>query len=592
METITTTQNAKYSPQMRRLGYIAFSFFCLLASVVANAQPTELSATVDKNPVMLDESFTLSITIDGDVDRNAFDSSPLLADFVVGQTSVSSQTRMVNFQSSKATTWNVTLFPRKVGTFQIPSFNVAGLTSRAFVVDVIPVATSNGQEMREVFVTTELKQNQVYVHQQVQYTVKLYLAREMDRGSLQAPTLEHADIQQIGKDAEYSEIINGKRYRIIERNFVITPQKSGEFVINGPIFQGEIIANTRQSFGFFNRTQSVNRLGPQQALTVLPIPSDITGNFLPSEFVELSEEWSSPLSQWRVGEPITRTVTLTAVGVAESLLPDIEERYPPAIKTYPDQANTASADNGETTVSQRVESTALIPSEAGNFILLPIEVQWFNVNTQTVETATLPAQQITVLPATTGTVNTPSIQQPENAIQTPPATEPQLSQQTALDDQLLAPVQRGVWAFDTRNGWMWSTLTLALLLVGALAILLTKRRPSNNATKPGAARNTETHYWQALQHALQSEQPSLICDALLAWLNTINQARYVTLSQAITRLGDKQLQTLVNDMMSSNFGIETHGWQSKSLVSHLKQLRKATHLTGKKDPILKPLYPS
>jgi hypothetical protein len=37
------------------------------------AQSIEVSASVDKNPVMVDESFILSVVANGEVDKNAFD---------------------------------------------------------------------------------------------------------------------------------------------------------------------------------------------------------------------------------------------------------------------------------------------------------------------------------------------------------------------------------------------------------------------------------------------------------------------------------------------------------------------------------------
>jgi len=160
---------------------------CLNLQSHAYAQVTRVEASIDKNPVMLDESFTLTVTANGDVNRDAFDSSGLLSDFVVGRTSVSSQTRMVNFQTSRSTTWSTTLFPRSTGDYTIPSFQIDGQNSQPISVSVIPVSSGTNSESRDVFVTTELDKDTVFLHQQVKYSVKLDLARERERGSLQAP---------------------------------------------------------------------------------------------------------------------------------------------------------------------------------------------------------------------------------------------------------------------------------------------------------------------------------------------------------------------------------------------------------------------
>ena len=105
---------------------------------LAQADVTSVTATIDKNPVMLDEAIVLTVVAEGDAERDAFDSSVLLGDFVVGRTSVGSQTSIVNFSTRQTTTWSTTLFPRSVGDFTIPAFTIEGnpvrpLPSRLFL---------------------------------------------------------------------------------------------------------------------------------------------------------------------------------------------------------------------------------------------------------------------------------------------------------------------------------------------------------------------------------------------------------------------------------------------------------------------------
>ena len=98
----------------------------LILTSMAHAQSIEVSASVDKNPVMVNESFILSVVANGEVNRDAFDSSFLMKDFVVGRTSISSQTKMINFDTTRTTTWSTVLIPRNKGRFTIPAFNIDG----------------------------------------------------------------------------------------------------------------------------------------------------------------------------------------------------------------------------------------------------------------------------------------------------------------------------------------------------------------------------------------------------------------------------------------------------------------------------------
>ncbi|MDM7859994.1 BatD family protein [Alteromonas sp. ASW11-36] len=567
------------------------AFVMLLAfcySYSAHATVESVTTAVDRNPVMLDESFTLTVVANGDVDREAFEPSALLSDFVVGQTSVSSQTRMINFETSRSTTWSVILFPRQVGTFTIPPITIDGQSSQPISLQVIPVSTSATGEMRDIFVDTALEHDEVYVHQQVRYTVKLYLAKDIERGSLQAPTLEQAEIQQIGNDSEYSEVVNGKRYRVIERTFIIIPQKSGDYTINGPMFQGEVYTDNRQSFGFFNRTQTVNRVGQAQQLTVLPIPAEVNGTFLPSEFVDISEEWSSDLSEWRVGEPITRTITVTAVGLTESLLPDINDRYPPDIKTYPDQANTASAENQQSLVAQRIESVALIPSKPGNFVLLPVEVEWFNVLTEQREFAKLPARTIRVLPAQN---STPDMTAP------PAAFAPPQQQQTP--DNLVTPpalttvplpANQPVFEWRMSNGWMWTTL-LALIACVVVLIRRSAVSPSVPMRQSSTVDANEAQLWTELQRALKQANIDAVTAHLIQWLGALTNNSSQDLAWLIERVDDHQLKQFVEQMIASRYSRTAQQWKPAALIAALQRVRREV-LGQQKNNALKGLYPA
>ncbi|MBT0587515.1 BatD family protein [Alteromonas oceanisediminis] len=569
---------------------------------IAQADVSALQATVDKNPIMLDESFTLTVTADGDAERDAFDSSALLNDFVVGRTSVSSQTRMINFSTTRSTTWSTVLFPRSTGTFTIPAFTIEGVSSEPFSVEVVPVSNGTGQETRDIFVTSELASTTVYLHQQVHYTVKLYLAKDIERGSLQAPALDEADIQQIGNDAEYSEIFNGKRYRIIERHFVITPQRSGTLTIPGAVFQGEVIANSRQSFGFFNRTQSVSRVSPTLELTVNPIPSDIDGHFLPSEFVDIQEEWSVSDDEWQVGEPVTRTLTLTALGVTESMLPDIDDQYPPDIKTYPDQANTATAEKDRRLIAQRTESIALIPSRAGQFVIPPVTVQWFNVVTQETQTVSLPGRSITVKASTTnGSLPAQSPVQPSN----PPkdaADDVNSLDNDAMQPSLISPVAgqnklRTADFHSFKNPWVGVSVGLLAIWLITLVWGFKQRRHSPTKAKPSpttARTDTEKAAWQQLSSALKSQQVQRIEPALKTWLQAVSpsHAGQHDLRQMVDSVGDRGLKDAINQMYASRYRSQAQEqWHSQPLMEALESVRQKHKLASHNEQKLPPLHP-
>ena len=562
----------------------------LLLSTAAYADVNSLEATIDRNPVMLDEAIRLTVTADGSADRDAFDSSPLLKDFVVGRTSVSSQTSIVNFDTKRTTVWTTTLFPRKEGTFTIPSLTIEGKSTKPIQVKVIPVQEQSNVA-RDYFVTTDIDVKEAYLNQQLLYTVKLFLSSNIERGSLQAPEMQNAEITQLGEDKQYTDIVNGRRYQIIERQFAVVPQASGEFTLRGPIFTGEVMAaNTNQRFGFFNRTQQINRVGPDITVNIKPIPQGIDYPWLPSEMVRVDEEWPQGDS-FVTGEPVTRIVTLTALGVVEEQLPDIPEFYPPNFKLYPDQSNTTTVEKDQSLISQRQTSLAIIPTQPGNFVLPEITIPWFNTLTQQTEYATIPARSITVAPAsgannanTPNSLDTPSISSASNEdIQNDiPSTATQPNASASNEDR---PLDRASGEDNTDENtqlnWMVTGALLVLFVIALTGWLVTYRKlkqaqfmgpgltnKTGSAQRPHSyAQWDEKAQFQNLMSVIKAKDTRLLTSALKQWINALTSGK-AQLSQF------EGINASVNELYALRFSANKAdaSTQSKQVMKALDKL--------------------
>ena len=562
----------------------------LLLSTAAYADVNSLEATIDRNPVMLDEAIRLTVTADGSADRDAFDSSPLLKDFVVGRTSVSSQTSIVNFDTKRTTVWTTTLFPRKEGTFTIPSLTIEGKSTQPIQVKVIPVQEQSNVA-RDYFVTTDIDVKEAYLNQQLLYTVKLFLSSNIERGSLQAPEMQNAEITQLGEDKQYTEIVNGRRYQIIERQFAVVPQASGEFTLRGPIFTGEVMAaNTNQRFGFFNRTQQINRVGPDITVNIKPIPQGIDYPWLPSEMVRVDEEWPQGDS-FVAGEPVTRIVTLTALGVVEEQLPDIPEFYPPNFKLYPDQSNTTTVEKDQSLISQRQTSLAIIPTQPGNFVLPEITIPWFNTLTQQTEYATIPARSITVAPAsgannanTPNSLDTPSISSASNEdIQNDiPTTAKQPNASASNEDKPLDSASGEVNTDEsTQLNWMVTCALLVLFIIALTGWLVTYRKlkqaqfmgpgitnKTGSAQRPHSyAQWDEKAQFQNLMSVIKTKDTRLLTPALKQWINALTSGK-AQLSQF------EGINASVNELYALRFSANKAdaNTQSKQVMKALDKL--------------------
>ena len=543
----------------------------LIASQVVFALTT-VTASIDTNPVMSNESIVLTVIADDSVDRDSLDTSSLLTDFIIARTEVSSQTSMVNFKTSRTTRWQIVLVPRSVGKLTIPPLTIEGHQSQAINVQVVDQGSTGTSQQQDIFISAELSSNDIYVQQLVTLTIKLHVGVQLQRGSLTEPSLEGAAIEQVDKDQESEGIVNGKRYRIIERTYAITPEHSGELTLVTPMFSGDIMVQSQRRSGFlsFGETKPVNVLGDKLTLKVRPIPDsfpiDANNSWLPSELLTLHQEWQPEPSEFKVGEPITRTITLTAAGLGKAQLPNIIMNAPAGLKIYPDQAELHSNLTKERLISQKRQNFALVASHAGEYTLPKITIAWWNTVTNKVQQAILPEQTITIKPnpdapqpLAGNTVNTPLVL-PNNTTTAPlsPAVQPLIIEKTGYLQWLFL----ALWLL-TSIAWFFHVNTL--------------KRTGISKPKQKVIKTVNSHYL-ALMAACKQNNTEQALNLILPWLNdsSANQSNseISTLSEAIIQINNETFTDAINEVQQHLYGKEAaeNSWSGKNLLKAIQQV--------------------
>jgi len=551
---------------------------------------SKVTSSIDANPVMSNESIVLTVTADDSVERDALDTSPLLTNFIIARTEVSSQTSMVNFKTSRTTRWQIVLIPRKTGKLIIPALQIDNNYTNAITVTVVEQGSAQSTKQQDIFISAELSTSDVYVQQLVTLTVKLHIGVQLQRGSLTEPTLSNANIVQIGKDQESDGIINGKRYRIIERTYAITPEQSGELTLISPMFAGEIMVQSKRRSGFlsFGETKPVNILGEKLSLNVRPIPESYasSASWLPSELLTLHQEWQPVSSQgkndFKVGEPITRTITLTAAGLAKSQLPEIIMTAPAGLKVYPDQAELHSNLSKERLVSQKKQNFALVASQAGDYILPKVTIAWWNTVTNKYQQAVLPEQTITILP------NGDASKQfsPLNKISEGESMNDSAAQRPLLASNELPLISKQ----SSTLQWLFLALWLLTLLTWLSHVIYLKRQQTvkdntNNKTP------INNHYL-ALMAACKQNNAEQVVNLIVPWINNLKpKLAITTLSEVLTFADDPTFTQAVNDVQQYLYGKNSHSetWQGKTLLSAVQNINaKSVKIADNNEMTLNP----
>lgn len=547
------------------------AFFFVFAFSDSAFALTKVTASIDSNPVMSNESIVLTVTADDSIEREALDTSPLATNFIIARTEVSSQTSMVNFKTSRTTRWQIVLIPRKTGKLIIPALNIENSYSDPIAVVVVEQGKSSSTKQQDIFISAELSSNDVYVQQLVTLTVKLHISVQLQRGSLTEPSLTGASIIQVGKDQESDNIINGKRYRIIERTYAITPEQSGELTLMSPMFAGEVMVQSKRRSGFlsFGETKPVNILGEKLALNVRPIPDSYPSNasWLPSELLTLHQEWQPNSNEFKVGEPITRTITLTAAGLAKAQLPKIDMQAPLGMKVYPDQAETHSNLSTERLVSQKKQNFALVASQPGQYTLPKITINWWNTVTNKYQQAVLPEQTITIAPNPDGNQIRPNT--------TIESNQPTLSS----PDNTVTDVTPIIIEKSPTLQWIFLALWLITLIAWISHVIYLKRSDSPKVNVD--VQNRVNNHYLALMAACKQSDPEKVLSLIVPWINSLqtsNESSISTLTEAQLFVDNESFNSAIHHIQQFLYGRSTDEsiWDSNKLLTVIQEINSAS----------------
>lgn len=562
-------------PQWRTACLFMFS---LLASPVISAAPN-ISATIDQNPVLLGNSFILEIHADESIDPDDWDNSGLQDNFVVGRTSSQSQTSITNGSFNRSTTLSTLLVAKSAGVFIIPAFEFEGGKSKPIKVTVIDPNNGNSKsdtnevvsdttsQQQDIDLKVSISTDNIYVGQQFIYTSKLYIHQntQMQSGNLTNPEVKNATIKQIGKDENSSEIINGRRFQTITRQYAMTLNQSGQNLIRASRFEGQI-SSYRPGYRFAT-TKPVVIQGKNLSINVKAQPSNYQGDWFVSDFVQINEEFQPEQQEYKVGEPITRTITLTAANVDKSVLPLLEIIWPSTTKVYPDKPEQTNFVQQGQSFAQQIDSFAIIPLEAGEIVLPEVSIPWFNSSTNRQEWAKLPARTINVIAeeATLPTVTEVA------------STEP------------TTPVKQ-----SDASLWQWLTALFAILWLATIAVCvyLYRQKPrSSQITASSTKPDKMTDAWPQLKKALNANNAEVSYTILQVWFK--QQWPSLTnynLESLPLDAKSKLAYTELTDALFSHPASKER-WQGSKLLQYLTQFRKQKLPVQKQDTVVQKLNP-
>lgn len=573
---------------------LAFAF----AFQTAEAQT--LTASVNRQNVPQGELVMLSLDYTGKQTHDKPDLSVLRKNFNIFSMAQEFQSIYENGKTSQLQRWNIGLMPRSAGTLSIPPISLGNISSQPLEIKVIPSGSSDtvsaeNRDMPKYAIEAEADNLSPYVQQEVNMTVTLY-----DAGGLQgsAPYFDEAaqqdwNIIALGDPVLESKVINGRSVRVIKFKYALFPQKSGKLLLPSAKFEGFYLSGR-------------NRVNPFQQLLDTPF-GDIALNlsdmgatrnpvfletkareinvkpaaenskwWIPAESLEIYSQWQPSPPVFKVGEAVSRNISIKALGVTDKQLPDLRFNSSGSIKQYPEKPVSENRIENGSVASVKNIKNVYIPSAPGKNVIPEIKIDWYNVKTGKFETAKLPAMEIMVLPGAAGVVSENEVASEQSAVL------PKAAVSAGETDKASAETSHGN---QPANLYLWLS---AAFLAGVLItwMLLTALRNE----KKQLSSSGNNYYNEVIRFAKHKDLRALR-DSLILWARSKYQdERIFSFRDIYAYCPNAAFIQELEGLSALMYAPEKNEWDERKFIEAFVKANKFSQTPGDTQPPLPDLY--
>jgi hypothetical protein len=489
----------------------------------------------------------------------------LNADFDILNRRSETQMSFVNGAQTASVRLVITLEPKHEGALHIPAMKFpGGVSSNPLVLKVTAVPALAPGEAEPVFieVSVEPDTGPYYVLSQISLTVRIFYQANLTEAAINPPSPAQASVRLLD-EIPYQSDRNGERYRVLERRYAIFPERSGALTVPPMQLSGRLIE--RPSDRLWQPTVRGRRVQVESepvTLEISPKPASYTGDFwLPARRITISQQISDN-ENLHVGEPITRTVIVDAVGLEENMLeepvwPEMDEA-----RIYPDQPQGISRDDGEWVLGHKEFRYAIVPEQAGDLRLPALRLDWWDTVRNEQRTEMLPGHTVKVLPSELNT-----------SVSVPP--------QGVADTPAAVPGAPGRITPGDGSAILWKSGTAVFAALWLLTLVLYFRRSASSAApavQDGYSSPAEKELLKDIQQACQANNASSARSSLAQWIrNYAPRPLRGSMRDFGAACRDAVLQASIAELDACGFNDKAAGeWKGEALWRDFKRWRAAS----------------
>lgn len=553
------------APMLRALALLWA--LCVLAfAMPASAQPPRV--WIDRDRIAYDETVTLTMEVDLQSTSGMPNLVDLTRDFRIVDQRLEQDMGVVNGQIALKVRMQLVLAPTREGTIDIPSMWVGRDATAPLRVTVLPPLNPRvvdepppaaATEGRPIFIEAKVDTATPYVQQSVGFTLRLYYQSGMlVDGRLDQHQPAGASLQRIGDDVQMTVPVGGRDYDVVERRYLLIPERSGTLTVPAANFIG-------RGMGLFDGGRhDLNIFGAPLTLQVRPIPANAPQPWLPLRGLRM--RYVETPQSLQVGKSAPVTVEVVADGATAAQLPTLMVTADNDAQVFADPPQVDDRFQQDRPQATIVRRFSVLPTRDGTLRIVAPRIVWWDTQAGIARIASLPDLTLRVAPGAAGTV----------------AAQGNDDAGTIANDD--ARWWRD-WIPDGR--WGWAALGMGLLWLGALSMgwrlwaLRSKPAPVVPHVSPG-------NDPQRLMRALARNDLAAIVQALCAAPAPVA----ADLDAVRARLADPMQRAAVDALQRARWGDGDNAATLAALRTAFASGPRWRTSAARAEPVLlPPLYP-
>lgn len=370
--------------------YKGFALFLLLFSSLLQAE-VRVSLRAETSTLTIDDQLEITVSVQGERNANR-PVCPQSSDYVLQFSGTSSQVQIINGSMSASTDFTYSLQPKREGPIGVGPCQVEVdgkiYSSNSLALQVQKASETRPAE-RHFFVTGTVNKQDPYLNEQIIYTFRFYSRVHVSQAQFKGPDFNGFTREDLGKQREYQETIDGQLWDVTEVNYALFPTSTGTLQIEPAALTVTVVVqnnNGRRRGGFrgffddaFNQKTYNLRTKPL-SLAIKPLPPPAAGEaktLLVGDFTLKAQ--ISP-QQAKVGESLTATVVVEGAGNIWDA--QVEQPNSQDFKIYADKPQIKSEAQDQQIVGRKEFKFALVPQTAGQKSMPAFSLRYFDAKTQ------------------------------------------------------------------------------------------------------------------------------------------------------------------------------------------------------------------